>query len=221
MVETQITRSNGTRPRARPRLRFEAVVVGCSAGGVRALSQLVPALPAGMPAAVLVAQHLYPSSPGLLASLLGRRAQLPVEAAANGAAVQAGVVYVTPPGFDATVAADRTLSLRRADRRHVVPSVDLLFESAAGVYGERLIAVVLTGSGTDGARGAERVKRLGGLVISQDPETSAFASMPRAAIASGAADVVLPLAQIAPTLVALAAGGRSTPAPAADRRVGD
>ena len=113
-------------------------------------------------------------------------------------------MYLAPAGFDVTVAADRTVSLRRAEREHAIPSIDRLFESAAAVYRDRLAAVALTGCGTDGARGTVAVRSHGGLVIAQDPVTSAFASMPRAAIAGGAVDLVLPLADIAPTLAALA-----------------
>ena len=117
-------------------------------------------------------------------------------------------VYIAPPDRHLLVNADGTLSLTQSELVHFVrPSADLLFESVAASYRDRAIAVVLSGSGSDGAMGAQAIKKMGGTVIAQDEATAEFPGMPSAVIKTRSVDFILPLAEIAPALVALVLRG--------------
>lgn len=190
---------------------FELVVVAASAGGVQALTKLVSDLPAGFPLAVVVVQHLDPDHRSLLVDILSRRARVAVEPVDERTTIVPGTVYVAPPGSHVLVNDDRTLSLSKAALVHFVrPSADLLFESAATSYTDRVIAVVLTGTGEDGANGVRAVHEMGGTVMAQDEASAEFFGMPGAAIATGAVDFVLPLDEIVPALVRLSNSAETT-----------
>jgi len=177
-----------------------------SAGGLNALGQVLSELPAEF-VPVVVVQHLDPRHRSLMAEILGRRTALEVRQAQEGDRVERGVVYIAPPDRHLLVNGDGSLSLTRTELVHFVrPSADLLFESVAASYRERAIAVVLTGSGSDGEMGVRAVKKMGGLVIAQDRSSSEFFGMPGAAIDTGSVDIILPLNEIASTLVGLVHG---------------
>ncbi|MDD3827677.1 MAG: chemotaxis protein CheB [Anaerolineae bacterium] len=178
-----------------------------SAGGLNALAQVLSDLPAAF-LPVVVVQHLYPRHRSLMAEILGRRTALQVCQAREGDRVERGVVHIAPPDRHLLVNGDGSLSLTQTELVHFVrPSADLLFESVAASYRERAIAVVLTGSGSDGEMGVRAVKKMGGLVIAQDRSSSEFFGMPGAAIDTGTVDMILPLNEIAGALVDLAARG--------------
>lgn len=182
------------------------VALAASAGGLRALSEVLSALPADFPAAIVVVQHLDRHHPSLMAGILGRRTALHVEEAREGERLRPGTVLVAPPDRHLLVNPDGTVSLSQAALVHFVrPSADLLFESVAASFTTRVIAVVLSGSGSDGAMGTRAVKKVGGTVIAQDEATSEFFGMPGAAIQAGDVDFVLPLVQIPAKLVSLLA----------------
>jgi two-component system chemotaxis response regulator CheB len=188
---------------------FTKTVIGVatSAGGLSALSRLLSALPATLDAAILVVQHLDPARPSHLADILGRRTPLPVKQAASQDRLHAGEVFIAPPGAHILVDPEGTISLSQRPPVHFVrPAADRLFESIAGSFGARAVAVVLTGTGHDGATGAQVVKRAGGKVIVQDESTSEFFGMPKSAIEAGQVDLILPLDKIAPALVAFCGG---------------
>lgn len=187
---------------------FNLVALAASAGGLAALSRLLSSLSAGFPAPVVVVQHLDREHRSLMAQLLGRRTALPVKQADEGDRLTPGTVYIAPPDRHLLVNPDGTLSLSRSELVHFVrPSADLLFESAAASYKERAIAVVLTGTGSDGSMGVLAIKRMGGIVIAQDEKSSMFFGMPGAAIHSGGVDFILPLDEIASRLVTLVMKG--------------
>jgi two-component system chemotaxis response regulator CheB len=187
---------------------FPVVAVASSTGGLHALMALVSALPADFPAVVVLVQHLDPRHPSHMAEILARYTSLPVTQAAPGGRLRAGSIFPAPPGRHLLVGAGDLLELTDPARVHLGrPAADALFESIAREYGPRAIAVVLTGSGSDGSGGVRAIKGAGGTVIAQDRATSEHYSMPRAAIATGCVDDVLPLGEIAPRLVALAAPG--------------
>ena len=187
---------------------FDIVAIASSAGGLAALTSMLSALPSDFPAAVLVVQHLDPRHRSLMAEILSRRTALQVIQAVGGEPIEAGTVYVAPPDHHLLANANRTLELAQTELVHFVrPSADLLFESVAAAYRERSIAVVLTGSGSDGAMGVEAIKKMGGTVLAQDESTSEFFSMPSAAIETGKVDFVLPIEEIAPALLSLVVGG--------------
>ncbi len=181
-----------------------AVVIGTSAGGVEALSRLLAVLPASFSWPVLVVIHLDKNRQSQLARALNHRCSLPVKEADNMEPIIPGTVYLAPPNYHLLV--DDTLHLALAVDDPVSfsrPSVDVLFESAADVFRENLIGVILTGANADGARGLAAVKAMGGTTIVQTPATASFRGMPEAALATGGADHVLPLAEIAPLLIRL------------------
>ena len=189
---------------------FDVVAVAASAGGLMALSALLRALPADFPAAIVVVQHLDPRHRCLMAEILGRRTPLRVAQAAEGDRLSPGIVYIAPPDRHLLVNPDGTLSLSQSKLVHFVrPSADLLFESVAASYGDRVVAVVLTGSGSDGTMGVKAIKKMGGTVIAQDEETADFFGMPGAAIQTGSVDFVLPLDEIASSLLSLVRRGTS------------
>jgi two-component system chemotaxis response regulator CheB len=176
---------------------YEVLVVASSAGGVSALSHLVSRLPENFAVPVLIVQHLDPRHDTVLAQVLSRRTSLGVTLAHGQEMPEAGVVYIAPPDHHLLVGADGRLALSSSELVHFVrPSADLLFESVAGAYGDRVIACVLTGSGTDGAMGVTAVHSRGGTVVVEDPATAMFTGMPNAAVATGDVDFVLPLAEI-------------------------
>jgi two-component system chemotaxis response regulator CheB len=188
--------------------QFAVVALASSAGGVTALSTVLGALPADLPVPVLVVQHLDPRHETVIADVLGRRTTLRVKLAREGDATEPGVVYVAPPDRHLLAQPDGTLTLSATELVHFVrPSADLLFESVAGAYGDRAIAVVLTGSGSDGSMGVRAVHARGGTVIVQDLASAEFHGMPRAAAETGVADFVLPLEEIGPVVCRLVAPG--------------
>jgi len=183
---------------------FDVVALASSAGGIAALSEILGSLPGDFPAAIVVVQHLDPRHRSLMADILRRRTALNVAQAAEGDYIRAGTVYIAPPDRHLLVNANGTLSLSYSELVHFVrPSADLLFESVAASYRKRAIAVVLTGTGSDGSMGIGAIKKMGGTVVAQDQASAEFSGMPGAAIRSGNADFVLPLDEIAPALVTL------------------
>jgi two-component system, chemotaxis family, protein-glutamate methylesterase/glutaminase len=181
---------------------LDVIGIAASAGGLRALSALLSTLPLEFPAPIVVVQHLDPRHPSLMAGILGRVTPLFVKEAQEGEGLRPGVVYLAPPDRHLLVNPNATLSLSRTELVHFVrPSADLLFESLAASFKQHALAIVLTGTGSDGARGLPAIKKMGGRVIAQDEQTSDFFGMPQAAIRTGAVDMVLPLHRIAPAML--------------------
>ena len=178
----------------------DLVVVGSSAGGVGALSMLVSTLNTSFPAPIVLAQHLDPQRPSHLGEILERRSPLPIVVVSEHepTPLESGKIYVVPSNRHVKIIDGHVhLQLDHADRP--MPSVDMLLSSAAQSYGERLIAVILTGSGSDGAAGAVEVKNEGGVVIIQNPETAPYPSMPLS-LPPTAVDHVVEVEQIGPLL---------------------
>jgi two-component system chemotaxis response regulator CheB len=190
---------------------YRIVAMAASAGGLAALSQVLTGLPADFPAPIVVVQHLDPHHRSWMAEILARRVPLEVRQAQGGEVVRPGTIYIAPPDRHLLVNALGVLSLSDAALvHHVRPSADLLFSSLAASFGRRVIAVVLSGTGRDGADGVRCVKGEKGMAIAQDEETSEFFGMPSAAIATGTVDFVLPLAAIAARLVELVGRGEGS-----------
>lgn len=179
------------------------VALVASAGGLDALSQVLAGLPAALPAAVLVLQHLESGRVSRLPEILARRTPLRVRAAGQDDVLCAGTVYVAPSGRHLCITPDRTLELTDTPRVHFSrPSADVLLDSLARA-GVPVIAVVLTGRGRDGAAGSLHVRRGGGTVLAQDRATSLHFGMPGAAASAGGVSEVLALSDIAPRLLRL------------------
>ena len=183
--------------------KIDAVVIGASAGGVQALSALLPALPPTFSAAVFIVLHLPRDKPSVLAEIFRPKCALPVVEAEDKLPVVPGHVYLAPANYHMLIDPGPQLALSADDPvHHSRPSIDVLFESAAYVYKERLLGIILTGANEDGAVGLASVKDTGGLTIVQSPETAQSPFMVKAALALRPADWVLPLDQIAAMLQA-------------------
>lgn len=193
------------------------VVIGASAGGIEALSTLVTMIPTSFPAPIVVAQHLDPRRPSRLNELLARRSKVPIRTVEDRAALEPGVVYLVPENSDVEIF-DHQMTVRRDGMRSPLPSIDLLFTTAAASYGENTIAVILTGTGTDGAAGARDVKASGGTIVVQNPETASFPGMPLS-LPPSIVDIVANLETIGPLLADLLAGTYPISQPDEDRQL--
>ncbi|HEX3704642.1 MAG TPA: chemotaxis protein CheB [Vicinamibacterales bacterium] len=173
---------------------FKIVVIGASAGGLAALGILLARLATDFPVPIAVVQHLDPHRQSQLADILSRRTTLIVKEAVDADAMAKGTVYIAPPGHHLLISRGCVATLTETARVHFVrPSVDRLFESAADSCGPA-IAVVLTGTGADGAGGLAAIKRTGGITIAQN--LASFPGMPQSAIDTGLIDFILPLEDI-------------------------
>ena len=185
----------------------ELVVLAASAGGIGATKTILDALPVDFATPIAVLQHRSATAPSLLAKILGRGTARLVKDAEAGELIRRHTVYVAPTTAHLTVGPDRCFHFQDGRRVHFLRSAaDPLIQSAAHSLGDRLIVVILTGGGRNGSNAVRDVKALGGTVIAQDPATAMHPGMPRAAIATGAVDYVLPLDEIAPMLVRLTGG---------------
>jgi two-component system CheB/CheR fusion protein len=184
------------------------VVIGASAGGLESLSVLVSTLPANFPAPIVVALHLSPSRVSALGDILNRRGPLHVMTIQDHAHLQPGTIYVVPSNRHVRIADQQAILVQDSDGPQ--PSIDLLFRTAAEAYGENLIAVVLSGTGSDGALGARAVKSEGGTVIIQNPDTAAFPGMP-SSLSPSDVDVMADRDRIGGLLTEFVNGGYDVP----------
>ena len=179
----------------------EAIVIGASSGGVEALSTLLAALRQGIGASVFVVLHLPRARRSDLASLFASHCVLPVREAVDKEPIVAGTVYVAPPDYHLLIDSGPAISLSvDAPVNHSRPSIDVLFESAADIYAERLLGIVLTGASEDGAAGLEAIHRAGGRTLVQLPASAVSPQMPAAALARVPASPALPLVELAKAL---------------------
>ena len=174
------------------------IVIGSSAGGIEALTELVQILPADLATPIAIAQHLEPERVSHLKEILSRWSTLPVRTVTEHAPLEAGVVFVVPANRHVNIT-EHEIDLTFNPRGRPMPSIDLLFGSAARIFGGRLIAVILTGTGSDGTEGARIVSQAGGTVIVQDPQTAKHGDMP-GSLAPNTVDIVADLEKIGPIL---------------------
>ena len=180
------------------------MVIGVSAGGMDALLTILPELPVDYSLVVVIVQHLRDDLPSTLAEVLNRQTDIAVIEALDKEPINKSTVYIAPPAYHLLTEENRTFSLSVEPRvNYARPSIDVLFDSAADVYQDRLVGVILTGSNKDGASGLEKIKSMGGLTICQDPATAQNPEMPQAAIDLFKPDQILPLEQIGPYLAQL------------------
>jgi two-component system chemotaxis response regulator CheB len=176
------------------------IVIGASAGGVEALRDLVAGLPKALPAAIFVVLHIPPYVASSLPTILSQAGPLPAVHPEDGAQIKPGVIYVAPPDHHLLVDHNRIAVKKGPKENRFRPSIDALFRSAAYVYGNRAIGVVLSGALDDGTSGLWSVKRLGGTSIVQKPNEARFESMPRTALEQVEIDYEEPASQIGPLL---------------------
>ncbi|OQW93185.1 MAG: chemotaxis protein CheB [Beggiatoa sp. IS2] len=184
--------------------QFTAVVMGSSAGGIKALSTVLESLPRNFPLPIVIVQHLHPNSNGYLVHILGAKCTLMVKQAEEKEHIKSGIVYLAPPNYHLLIEEDRTFSLSLEERVNFSrPSIDVLFESAVYAYRHQLIGVILTGANSDGSLGLKKIKQVGGYAIVQDPDTAEADAMPRSAILATPVDKILPLDKISTHLLQL------------------
>jgi two-component system chemotaxis response regulator CheB len=220
-------RLEGIRPPARPRTPHlpavprlttrgpvEIVAIGTSTGGPTALAELLPALPALLPVPVVIVQHMPPEFTRFLADRLDRQSAVHVHEASNGDPLEAGDVLIAPGDRHMVVEAlgngHQVRTHREPPENSCRPSVDPLFRSVADTFGAAALAVVLTGMGSDGLRGAERVRAAGGRILVQDEASSVIWGMPGFVARSGLADAVIPLRSMAREIVDRVNAGRES-----------
>ena len=176
---------------------YEAIVIGVSAGGLTALTEILPEFDKEMTLPVMIVQHQRNDSDDFLVRYFDRLCRHSVREVEDKMPVESGTIYFAPVNYHLLVEPDKTLSLSTEARvNYSRPSIDVLFESAAETYTDRLVGIILTGANQDGTHGAARIKELGGLIIVQDPGTAEAETMPMSVIKHVQVDHVLALDRI-------------------------
>ena len=187
--------------------KYKTIVIGTSAGGLFALSVILEQLPPGYPVPIVVVQHRSKDQKSLLEEVLRQKCRISIKQADEKEKIEGGFVYIAPPDYHLLVENDKTFSLSSDEPVHFSrPSIDVLFETAAMVFKDTLIGIILTGANDDGAAGIVAVKKYGGLTIAQNPGEAQFAFMPEASIETKAVQYIWPLAEIKNFLLKISDG---------------
>ncbi len=186
-------------------VRFKAVAIGASTGGPSALQTILSDLPGDIGVAIAVSQHMPPGFTRAFAERLDRYTSLQVKEAESGDLLSPGWVLIAPGGYNLYLQTQRkevkaVLRRRRAEDRYV-PSVDIMFNSAAEVFKERLLGIVLTGMGNDGKEGLKEIKKRGGRTLAESSESAVIFGMPRVAIEGGSVDRIVPLSHMSQEII--------------------
>ncbi len=187
--------------------KYNAIVIGTSAGGKDALTKLLTALPENFSIPVIIVLHLHPGQTGYHIECLNNRCALTVKEANEKESIEPGNIYFAPPDYHLLIEENKTFSLS-VDKKvnYSRPSINVLFESAADVFSSALTGIVLTGANNDGADGMCSIKEAGGMTICQEPSDAEYPFMPQAAIDAVKMDYILPLGRIADLLKTLLKG---------------
>ena len=168
----------------------ECVVgIGASAGGLEALQQLLTFLPSNTGMAFVIIQHLSPDHKSLLVDILGKYSAMPISEIENGMRIERNHIYMIPPRFNVEIMSD-VLMLHEYDSSRINHPIDFFFRSLAETYENRSVAVILSGTGSDGTNGIRSIKEHNGVIIVQSPESAKFDGMPRNAISTGFVDLI-------------------------------
>lgn len=182
----------------------DIVVIGASRGGIEALKGIVAVLPSGLQSALLIVLHTDPKRVSRLPAILSGSGPLPAEHGRNGVHIERGRIYVAPPDHHMTVGPIGFIGLNQGPKENYTrPAADPLFQSAASVYGSRVIGIILTGGGHDGTKGLIAVEQAGGLAIVQDPDEARDPSMPTNALRHDNPNLRLPLSEIPGVIIRL------------------
>ena len=185
-------------------MNYEAIVIGVSSGGMNAMKVMFSLLPKEFNIPIIIVQHISPNSENLWINLLNDKSNLEIKEADEKEKIENGKVYIAPPNYHLLIERDKTFSLSVDERVNFArPSINVLFESAAEAYKNKLIGVILTGSNNDGTNGLKLIKEYGGLTIVQDPSTAESGFMPASAIAAMQVDYILSLKGIIDLLIKL------------------
>lgn len=189
--------------------RIDAVVLGASTGGPKALYSVITKLPISLNVPVFVVQHMPVGFTKAFADRLNDNCVLTVVEAQEGMAIENNKVYIAKAGFHMEILANKRIGLNsQPSIWGVRPAVDILFKAASKVYGSHLLSVVLTGMGKDGADGTKTIKTNGGITISEDKSTCVIYGMPKVTFETGMVDMVLPLDQVSKTIIKIVNVGR-------------
>lgn len=184
--------------------KYKAIVIGTSAGGLFVLSSILQKLPADYPLPVLIVQHRAKDQKNLLEEVLQSKCTIMIRQADEKEKLKSGNVYIAPPDYHLLIESDFTLSLSSDELvRYSRPSIDVLFQSAALVFRDELIGIILSGASNDGSAGIEAIAKYGGLTIAQDPVDAEYPYMPKAAIDTKKVKQVFTLSQIQNFLLTL------------------
>ena len=183
-------------------MNYEAIVIGVSSGGMKAMKVMFSLLPKDFNTPIIIVQHIRSQSENLWIRLLNEKSNLFIKEADEKESIEHGKVYIAPPNYHLMIESDKTFCLTIDERvNYARPSIDVLFESAAIAYRDKLIGVILTGSSSDGSLGLKKIKEYGGLTIAQDPKTAESGYMPASAIAVVPMDHILSLMNIIKLLI--------------------
>lgn len=184
--------------------RYEAIVIGTSAGGFLALSTLLEKLPQDYTIPIIVVQHRAKDSRDLFEDVLQRKCKIAIKQADEKEKINSKTVYIAPPDYHLLIEMDKTFSLSsESPVQFSRPSIDVLFESAAYVYKDKLIGIILTGANNDGAIGIVTIKKLGGVTIAQDPAEAQYSLMTQASIDTDSVNHIWRLSEIRNFLMTL------------------
>lgn len=189
LVSMKVDNKNPTQKLASKKLKV--IAIGASAGGLEALQDFLSHLPPLEQACIIIAQHLSPNHKSMLVGLLSKETKLEVAEAIHQKKLESGKVYITPPGSEITIEQGKIILKKPTSSIGPKPSVDILLKSLAKDFQENVIAVILSGTGSDGAAGIIAVKEFKGYVIAQEPQTAKYDGMPLSSIKSGVVDAVL------------------------------
>lgn len=184
-------------------LGHDIIVIGTSAGGLKALGAILGTLPADLNAVLFIVQHLAADKPSILPQILSDLSSLPASHPTDGEPIQSGRIYVAPPDYHLLVNQGAMRVVRGPQENRFRPAIDVLFRSAARAYGPRVVGVVLTGYLDDGTVGLQAIKKRGGVALVQDPKEAEYPSMAKSALRYVKVDHCLPLAKIPDLLVQL------------------
>jgi len=183
-------------------MKYKAIVIGVSSGGMHAMKVMFSLLPKNFNTPVIIVQHMGASSDNQLINILNEKSNLSIKETDEKEKIENGKVYIAAPNYHLMIERDKTFSLTVDEPvNYARPSIDVLFESAADAYKDKLIGVILTGSSSDGTAGLKKIKENGGLTIAQDPKTAESAYMPATAIAVVQVDFILSLEEIIKLLI--------------------
>jgi len=183
-------------------MQYEAIVIGVSSGGMNAMKIIFSQLPKEFNIPIIIVQHIGSNSENMWIKLLNDKSNIELKEADEKEKIKKGKVYVAPANYHLLIERNKTFTLTIDERvNYARPSIDVLFETAAEAYKNKLIGVILTGSNNDGTKGLQRIKECGGLTIVQDPDTAESSFMPASAIASLLPDYILPLEKIVKLLI--------------------
>ena len=183
-------------------MSYEAIVIGVSSGGLNAMKIMFSILPHEFSIPIVIVQHIGARSENIWVQLLNDKCKLEIKEADEKEIIEIGKIYIAPPNYHLLIEQDKTFTLTVDERvNYARPSIDVLFETAAEAYQNRLVGIVLTGSNNDGSKGLKRIKEYGGLTIVQQPDTAESSFMPASAIATVQPDYILPLEAIINLLI--------------------